>query len=147
MRIETKVTGLTDVQRTLIALPKATRNKAMRPAMRRGAAVVRDAAAENLKAVADKGYATGLSAKSLRVYSMKMVRGMLRVGVMVKRGLVNARGVRVGLYVSVLEYGKEDQPPRSWARKAAREKPAAALAVITEETKKRIPAAVNEAKK
>lgn len=142
-----KITGLEDVRKALGNLPRSTRNKMMRPALRRGAAVVRDAASANVKAIANQGYATGLLAKSLRVYSLRAYYGMLRVAVMVRRGLVTSKGVRVGLYAAVLEYGKENQPPRSWLRKAAREQKDVSLRAISQEASKRLPDAVKDAKK
>ena len=147
MQVGVNITGLENLERTLAAMPRATRNKAIRPAMRRGAAVVRDAASENVKAVADKGYATGLLARSLRVYSLRVYRGMLRTAVMVRRGFVTPDGVRVGLYAAVLEYGKQGQPPRSWIRKAAREKATATVDVVREEIKRRLAEAVMDAKR
>jgi HK97 gp10 family phage protein len=147
MQLDNKVTGLDEVLRTMQNMPRAMRNRAARPALRRGAAIVRDAASANVKQIADKGYATGLLERSLRVYSLRMYRGMLRVAVMVKRGLATSNNVRVGLYAAVLEYGKENQPPRSWIRKAAREKTSEAFNVVASEIKTRLNDVVNEAKR
>lgn len=147
LEFRVKVDGLDKLQKTLAAMPKATRNKALRPAMRGGMAIVRDAASQNVQAVADKGYATGLLARSLRVYSLRIYRGALRVAVMVKRGLTTPDGTRVGLYAAVLEYGKQGQAPRSWIRKAAREKSADVVWKVRGEVSKRLADVVNEAKR
>lgn len=148
--VSVEITGADQVIKALERLPISTQTKALRPALRKGATVVRDAASENLKAVVS-AEATGLSARSLRVYSLRKINGNLRVAVMVKRGLIypNRAGqpVRVGLAVSVLEYGKQNQPPRSWIRKAAREKVAAATDAVSQEITKRLDSAVEDAKR
>lgn len=153
MQFSHKIVGLDKLNTTFAKLPKSTQNRALKPAMRKGMLVVREAASVNVQNIADKGYATGLLARSLRVYNLRKYRGMLRVAVMVKRGLVNVKKivngqpVRVGLYASVLEYGKRDQEPRSWIRKAAREKEKVVLNTVTSEAYRRIKDAVLEAKK
>ncbi len=153
MQFSSKVTGVKELNKVFSNLPRSTQNRALKPAMRIGMYQVRDAASENVKQIADKGYATGLLARSLRVYNLRKYRGMLRVAVMVKRGLVNVKKivngepVRVGLYAAVLEYGKENQPPRSWIRKAAREKEKEVASVVRKEIGKRMEDAVREAKR
>lgn len=141
-----KIQGLTALQRTFGNLPKSVQNKAMRPALRKGGSVVAKAASANVKAVTGPE-ATGLLEKNIKVYSFKKYRGLLRVGVMVKKGLMSVKGVRVGLYAGVLEYGKKNQPPRSWIRKAARESTGAAFSAIADEADKRMKSAVEAAKK
>lgn len=140
------VLGLKEVQETFKRMPAATQRKALRPALRAGANVVKKAAASNVRSITSNE-ATGLLARSLAVYSLKRFRGNLRMAVMVRKGTVTSRGVRVGLYASVLEYGKENQPPRSWIRKAAREKTREAFNVVAQEIKRRMVAVVEDAKK
>lgn len=144
--IEGQVSGIKELIATFKELPRSTQNKAMRPALRKGAFVVRDAAAANIRAVTSD-QATGLGAKNIRVYSLGKWQGMLRVGVMVKRGLTTIKGVRVGLYLSVLEYGKSNQPPRPWLRPAAATKTSAALDAVAAEASKRMDDAIKDAKK
>jgi hypothetical protein len=105
-------------------LPSKMRSLIYSKALLAGGAVVRDKASINVKSVVSSE-ASGVLAKNLRVYRLKKKRGWYRAGVMVRRGAVNKRKrdgngkpVRVGLYGSVLEYGKKNQPPRAWLRPA-----------------------------
>lgn len=151
MDLKTRITGLKEIDRVFLNMPKSTRRKALRPAGREGAKVMKNMATANIISVTS-GESTGLLQRSLRVYSLRQYRGMLRYAVMVKRGLVNqkkmVRGVpvRVGLYASVLEYGKKNQPPRSWARKAAREGVTPVFLVVRKTFARNIEAAVRDAK-
>lgn len=153
MQFNVQVTGIKEINKVFKNLPRTTQNRAMRPALRVGGNVVKSAAAVNVQTVADRGYATGFLARSLRVYALRKYRGMLRVAVMIRRGAVNVKKivngapVRAGLYGSVLEYGKENQAPRSWIRKAAREKTSEVVQAVTTEARKNMVQAVNEAKR
>jgi HK97 gp10 family phage protein len=138
-------TGLEKTIATLTQLPKSMQKKVLKPALRKGANVVRNKATENVKALVS-GDATGLGEKSLRVYNMRNKNGALRVGVMVKRGLLTPKGVRVGLYMSVLEYGKHNQAPKPYMRPAARESVGEVLRVVTEDVKTNTEKAVTEAR-
>lgn len=142
MQASIKITGLYDIDRVFKNLPASTQNKASRPALRAGARVVRDAASTNIQAVVSDE-ATGLAAKSLRVYSLRRSKGNLRVAVMVKRGVVASNGARVGLYASVLEY----RPGMSWIRKAIRDKKNEAVDAVTREFNKRLVQAVKDAQR
>lgn len=144
MSIEARISGVQDIDRVFLALPGATQNKASRPALRAGGRVIRDMASANVKAITSDE-ATGLLARSLRVYALRRFKGNLRVGVQVKRGAVAKNGARVGLYASVLEYGKEGQPPRSWLRKAIREGVSSATSAVVTEFNKRLVDAVRAA--
>lgn len=148
MEISANITGVKEVEKVFRKLPASSQNKAFRPALRKGGYVVRDQARKNVKAVVSNE-ATGLLERNLRVYSLRKLRGNLRVGVQVKRGLVSRKGVRVGLYAAVLEYGRNDgtQPPRSWIRKAIRETPSKVLQVTKDEVYKRMPDVVRDAKR
>lgn len=153
MEAQVNIDGVDKLMKTMGNVPKATRKKASRQALREGATVIKDMATENVQAIANSGYATGALEKNLRVYSLKQLRGNLRVAVMVRRGafnikkLIKGAPVRIGLYASVLEYGKKGQPPRSWIRKAAREGASKAYAVVLKGISKRIDAILLEAKK
>lgn len=133
-------------------LPRATRNKTLRPALRAGAKVIRDQAVQNIKSVT-KGDGTKIGQRSVTVYQLKQVQGRLRVAVAVTRKkvnkykIVNGKPVRVGLYLSVLEYGKHNQPPTGWLRGAARGKESAAFNQIAAVAAKNLPAAIQEAQK
>ena len=151
--LDAKVTGVSELQATFRRLPESTQRKAMRPALRKGALVVRDAVKANLAANI-KDDSSGLAVKSVIAYSMKKLNGFLRYGVAIRKGVVNPRKkdksgapVRVGLYVSVLEYGKEGQPPRSSFRKAAAEKTQEVLAAVEKEANTRMDSAIKDAKK
>lgn len=147
------VQGFESLDKAFANLPRSTQRKAIIPALREGGEVIRQAAEENLNAVTDSGYATGYAAKNLRVYNLRKYRGAYRVAVQVRRGavntkkIVNGEPVRVGLYVSVLEYGKENQPPRSWLRKAKREKESRAINVLTQNLNRGMVEAIQDAKR
>lgn len=125
MELKSAIGGLSTLEATMRRIPAVTRSKAGVKALFAGGGIVKQAAIENVKAVtATSKVTTGVLAKGLRVYRMKQKRGMLHVGVMVRKGLVNTKkivngeAVRVGLYASVLEFGKANQPPRPWLRPA-----------------------------
>lgn len=151
MQFESKVTGITELDKTFANLPRSTQRKAIIPALRAGGDLIRGMAENNLSQVVS-GESTGLLEKSLRVYTLKKYRGAYRVAVQVKRGLhntqkiVNGQPVRAGLYAAVLEYGKEGQPPRSWIRKAIREGEPSAYQTITNRVAQGMVEAVREAK-
>lgn len=145
-----KITGMDQVLKTLAALPAAMRRKAMRQALRAGARVLMRRASANVAAVVSNE-ATGTLAKNLTVRSLRIYKGRLRYAVQIKPKAVNRKKtvkgqpVRVGLYGSVLEYGKKNQPPRSWLRKAAREGKDEALGVVTRTAADNLAAAVKAA--
>lgn len=152
MRLVANITGLTELDKTFSRMPRSTQRRAYTAALRAGAAIVRNLAEKNLKSAANKGYATGTAERSLRIYALKKYRGNFRVAVQVKKGMVNTKKivngkpVRVGLYVSVLEYGKSGQAPQSWIRKAIREGRNAAVSALTKEMGIRIESAVKDAR-
>lgn len=147
MDFTVKITGTDELDKVLAKLPRATQRKAIMPALRAGAAEIRDMAAVNVKSVATMGYATGLLARSLRVYNLRKYRGNYRVAVQVKRNLLTKDGTRVALYAAVLEYGKKNQPPQSWIRKAAREGKDIAFRTVTKEIGMKIAVSVLDAKR
>lgn len=154
MQITAKIVGLDKLERTFRALPLATQNKASKAALREGAKVIRADAQQNIAAItAGSKQSTGVGQKGIAVYNFKKKRGMLRVGVMVRKGLVNKKKiingvpVRVGLYLSVLEYGKRNQPPRSWLRKAAKNKASLAYSTVERVLGQKMDDAVEAAKR
>lgn len=132
MDFRAEVTGGDKLALALSRIPRGVKRRLVMPALRAGGEVVRKDAESNLSRVADKGYSTGVGLRNIRVYNARKYRGSYRVVVMVRRGamnsrkIVNGQPVRVGLYLSVLEYGKRNQPPRSWIRKAIQESQAQA---------------------
>lgn len=151
MTMGVKITGIKELQKVFRQLTKSTRRKALRPALLEGAEIIRGMAAANVKSVVS-GQSTGVLERSLKVYNYKALRGALRVGVQIKRGLTNKAKVdstgpvRVGLYGAVLEYGKQGQPPRSWLRKAIREGSQVATDRVRIAAARRMQAAIDEAK-
>lgn len=152
MEFDGKLSGIADLDKAFRNLPGSTRRKANMQALRAGAAVVRNMAEANVRDVTSSE-ATGYLAKNIRVYNYKKYRGNYRVAVQVRRRAVNNKKlvkglpVRVGLYAAVLEYGKKNQPPRSWIRKAIREGKDAAVNALTREMNKRMVDAVQDAKR
>lgn len=146
----TTITGATELDKTFLALPGATRRKVIMPSLRQGGAVVRELAIANLKGIlSDKS--TGVLIRNIRVINKKKTRGYYGVMVSVKRGVMNTKvkgqPVRVGLYASVLEYGKRGQAPRSWIRKAVREGVEPSLSEMRKVFRLKIYDAIREAKK
>lgn len=128
MEFDVTLKGIQELDKTFQNIPKTMQSYAYRRTLRAGAVPVRDAAEENIKAVSKKFTGIAQRRGTIRVYNLRKYRGTFRVAVQVRRGLLNpvknenGEPVRVGLYLSVLEYGKKNQPPRSWIRKAIREK-------------------------
>lgn len=154
MEVKTSVKGLRETEEAMRKLPQKYRTIAGQSALIAGAQIIRKAASENVKSITSASkVATGTLANGIRVYRMKKKRGMLRVGVMVQKGLVNKKKivkgepVRVGLYASVLEYGKANQPPRSWLRSAADSNAQAAFSEVKGVLAKKLNEAVERAKK
>lgn len=142
-----------DLVKTLRKLPSQLRRKAILPGLLKGGEYLRDQASNNVKQIANAGYSTGELEKSLTYFRMKNYKNYYRVGVSVARGavnrkkLVNGRPVRIGLYAAVLEYGKDNQPPRSWIRKTARENPDAVLEITRKSISDNLSSSIEAAKK
>lgn len=146
------IRGVDELLKTFSRLPTGVRNKAIRPAMKAGMNIVKERAKANVQAVVSSE-ATGTLAKNITVQNLKKYRGRLRTAVRIKPKAVNrvkkdkdGKPVRVGLYGAVLEYGKSNQPPRSWLRKAAREGTSEVLETVRMEVAKNIVAAVADSK-
>ncbi len=139
-----------NLDKAFAALPRSTRNKALRPALREGAKVIQKAAIVNVKAIS-RDEVTGTLARSIVVRSYKMLRGMLRMGVQIRKGALHPtkkdKGgpVRVNTYGAVLEHGKKGQAPRSWMRKAGREKAQVAIDTVKQGVNRRMVEAVRDA--
>ena len=154
MLIDTRVQGLKETEAALMKLPQKFRTAAGQKALIAGARVIQKAAVNNLKSITSASkVATGVLANGIRVYRMRKKRGMLRVGVMVQKKLVNKRKivkgepVRVGLYASVLEYGKANQPPRSWLRTASENNADQTLSVVKGVLSENLAEAIEKAKR
>lgn len=127
MDFSSSVTGIDQLDSVFLNLPKTTRRRALRPALRDAAGIVKQAAQDNLKNVVSPE-SSGVLENSLAIYNLKAKQGALRVAVQIKRGmvnstkLVNGEPVRVGLYAAVLDYGKtaQNQAPTGWLRNAAK---------------------------
>ena len=153
IEFNSEISGLDNVGKTMLNLPTKMRTTIYSKALLAGGAVVRDRASQNVKSVVSSE-ASGVLAKNLRVYRLKKKRGWYRSGVMVRRGAVNKRKrdgngqpVRVGLYGSVLEYGKRNQPPRPWLRSAYASQRGAAEQRIRQVISKNLLSALESAKK
>lgn len=148
--VDVKITGADGVQKVFTNLPRSTAKKCHMQALRAGGKVVKRNAVKRLKAQVSPE-STGVLEKGLTVYSLKKIRGQYRVGVAVKRGLVNQqkliRGepVRVGLYASVLEF--RDGGKFAYMRPAAKESVNEVLNVMTSEISRRLNSAVEDAKR
>jgi len=145
------LSGIKDIDKVFTNLPRSSQRKVYMRALREGAKPVKDAATNNIRQVSKK-FTGLLSRKStVAVYNYKKYRGNFRVAVQIRRGLLNnlveGEPVRVGLYASVLEYGKNGQPPRSWIRKAIRENKEQAVNALASEFNKRLTDAVKDAKR
>lgn len=134
-------------------LPSVMRKKVYIKSLKAGGKVVKEKASENVRSITSNE-ATGTLAKNLAVYQLKKWQDWFRVGVRVKKKAVNkmkkdgdGNPVRVGLYASVLEYGKKGQPPRPWLRSAVREEKDNALRAVAKEMKDSMDSAIKDAKK
>lgn len=131
--IEIKEAGISEVKKLFSNLPKSSAKKGYKKALKAGGTVIRKLASNKVKSLVSNE-ATHTLEKNIAVYSLKTINGNYRVAVQVRRGVVNTKKivngepVRVGLYASVLEYGKKGQPAKSWLRSSAREGAPAALA-------------------
>lgn len=156
MDFKAELVNFEQLNKVFTNLPRSMQRKVYTKALRAGAAPVRDAASANIASVS-KPYTGLLSRKgTVRIYSLKKYRGNFRVGVQVRRGLLNTKikdkdgnPIRVGLYASVLEYGSQklNRAPRSWARKAIRENKDQAISNVAEEVSKRLIEALADAKR
>lgn len=147
MDISSRVSGVNGVIDAFRALPSATRRKVLIPALRSGAQIIRSQAVDNVKSVVSDE-ATGLLSRSVVIRNLKPKRrGDIRIAVTIAPKKVDAKGRRVGIYGSVLEYGKEGQTPRPWLRPAASQKAAEAIQQITDYGRQRLEQAVMEARR
>lgn len=155
MEFRGSITGVEEVLRTFDRLPRSTGRKTYNRSLRAGAEIVRSQATENIKSVSDPYSGLARRLDTLRVYNLKKYKGNYRVAVHVRRGLTNpvkmdkeGKPVRVGLYLSVLEYGSQklNRAPRPWLRKAIREKESQAASKVKSEFYKLFDDAVKDAR-
>lgn len=153
MKIDVNIQGIEDLNKVFSQLPRSMQTKAYYRALFTGAGIVRRAAEQNVRGL-PLSEATGTLAKNIRTYRLKKRRnGFFRVAVRVRKGAVNkmkkdkdGNPVRVGLYGSVLEYGKKNQAPRSWLRKAISSEKSRAVQGISTGMRKHMVEALNDAK-
>lgn len=116
-----KVEGANELVAAFGRLPFSMRKKVLRGALKEGAKAVKARAADNVRSVVSN-QSTGLLARSISIYSGRGAsRDQIRVIVAITANKTARNGARVGLYGSVLEFGKENQPPRPWLRPAAQQ--------------------------
>ena len=141
------ITGLDELYKAMQALPDAMSRKCLRQSARIAMGLVKAQAQSNIESVVSPDTSKGLLKKSLQVKSLRPPsRGDVRVAVAIKGGVVSEKGARVGLYGSVLEYGKEGQAPRPWLRPAVRSQAQAAADRLVQEARSRLGSAVDEAR-
>lgn len=152
MNVNIKIEGVEQITAVFKQLPRSMQTKAYYRALFSGASAVKAGAEQNLKSM-PMDEATGTLAKNIRVYRLKKRRGLYRVAVRVRKGATNKKKkdgsgapVRVGLYGSVLEYGKKNQRPRSWIRKAIREERNRAVNRVIDGMRKHMIESLNDAK-
>lgn len=155
MELKTEIRGVEQTIAAFKKLPVVMRLKILKGATRAGMRAVRARAVQNIQSVVS-GQATGLLAKSLSIYNGKQqgTKTVARLAIKAKarsarkpvRGWKKDWG-RVGLYGSVLEFGKENQPPRPFLRPAAAQSTQQAVALLSDYISVRLAAAVSEASK
>jgi len=145
MKFDFTQSGKDNLLKAMKNLPKSMRNKVIRSSLRAGGKIVQKKAISNVQAVTS-GESSGLLAKSIVVRSKKTRGKVLGVVVAINKA-VSAKGARVGLYGSVLEHGKENQPPRPWLRPAADQSSGEAISAIVTEARSRLNDAVADAKR
>lgn len=141
-----EVTGVNEVVAALGKLPESTRRIALRGALREAAKAIKKQAEINIAGVVSSE-ATGLLARSIVIRSAKTSRGNIRVAVAIAGKKLSKRGTRVGLYGSVLEFGKKNQPPRAFLRPAIAQKGQEAINIMGQEFARKFDQAVMEARK
>lgn len=161
MKVEMQLEGLAGILETLKSLPPEIVSKSGGPvklALKKGAQVIRDEAAKNLKAaIAMNGdVSTGLLEKNLIVSRGKAPSGGKgeRYLVRIKRKPYDAQklsrrqsaGKRVTTLKTahLLEYGSSNQPATPWLRPAFRTKADQAVKVTVDDLKRRVDLAVKK---
>lgn len=156
MDFKSSVKGTRELKRVFKNLPRSSARKIYMKSLREGAKLVELAAENNLKSVSDPFTGLAHRKSSITVYNLKKYKGNYRVSIQVKRGLVNTakkdkngQPVRVGLYLAVLEYGSQklNRSPKSWIRKAIRENKDPAVKALLVEFNRRLPEAIEDAKR
>lgn len=141
------VASVKQIEKRFRALPRSVQNKAIRPAVREGAKVIKAGVVRQIKSsLADSELSHGLMERSVIIRPLKMKRGNIRVVVAYGKGK-SKKGVRVGLYASVREYGKRGQAPNPTMRTGARDAGPAAVAKVISVSYSKMSAAVEDAKR
>ncbi|SDW94972.1 HK97-gp10 family putative phage morphogenesis protein [Lysobacter enzymogenes] len=154
MKVDTKLTGMDGVLRTLQALPAEIVSKRGGPvklALAKGARKLRDQARQNLRQSIAEGGArtTGMTEKSVIASRGKAINGGNgeRYLVRVKKGtFTNADGFPTStlMTANLLEYGSSHQPPTPWLRPAVQQVGGQVIEVVTEDLLRRIDKTVTQ---
>lgn len=145
-----------EIEQALRDLPRAMQRRVYRQSLRAGAVPVRNAARANIRSEYKEFSGLASRANTVVAYNLKNFRGYMRVAVQIRRGLTNAvkrdkdgNPVRVGMYMAVGEYGssKLNRRPRSWIRKARREREGAAVSAIQKELNERLEDALKDVRR
>lgn len=142
------ITGADKVLRALERLPNATRKKAIRPAMRKGAKPIQQQVIANIQSDLTD-ISTHTLEKNIVIRAGKTsVPGWVRVVVAIAAKKLNPKNAqRLGLYGSVREFGKEGQPAKPAFRPAAAQKANESIIAIINGAKLGLDQAVQEAKR
>lgn len=146
MDVNVEISGIKEVLHTLANLPAVTQKKILRPGLRRGAKIIKQQAEQNLRALVSEE-ATGFLARHLEIRA-KRQRNKAEVGVKVQiegKVLNPKNKQRAGMYGSVLEYGKEGQPPRPWLRPAQAARAQDAINALEQYAREKLAEVVAEA--
>lgn len=148
MKVETKLTGVDGVLRTLQALPAEVVSKRGGPvklALAKGARKLRDQARQNLRQAIAEGGArtTGMTEKAVIASRGKAINGGNgeRFLVRVKKGtFTNADGFPTStlMTANLLEYGSAHQPATPWLRPAVQTLGGQVIQIVTDDLLRRI---------
>lgn len=142
------ITGVRELSEAFSALPEITAKKSIRPALRKGGTLIKKQAIDNLKSLKMKDR-TGFLEKNIvtkagRTKSKSDIRQIVSI-----RGKVTnpKNNQRPGLYGSVIEFGKKNQPAKPWFRPAIRARGQDVINLMADFIKSKMDDVVNEAKR
>lgn len=152
MEFAGKISGDDAVAKVLQGLPRTMARKVYMKAMRKAAEEIKDNVKERIISDTKNPDGTGVLRNALAVYNYRKLRGSYRVGVQIKRKLVNKKKivngepVRVGLYAAVREYGKANQAPAPSFRMGITDSKSGAVAILVREIKANLGQALRDAR-
>lgn len=142
------ITGADKIMKALEKLPNATRRKALRPALRKGAKPVQKAIIDDIKSDLTQISTHTLEKNIIIRAGRARDRSQVRVVVAIDAKKLNPKNAqRIGLYGSVREFGKEGQAPNPAFRPGAQAAAPEAINIVVSEATSNLEAAVREAKK